>query len=131
MKRCAHCREVKPLDVFGNNASRSDGKSYLCRECDRKRRQSVGGTRLDRAKQNEWRNENRKKYPEKVKAQDRLRTAVKNGTLTRPETCERCGKPEKPQAHHDDYSKWLDVMWLCRFCHRERHAELDTQQVAA
>jgi hypothetical protein len=34
--------------------------------------------------------------------------------------CEICGKPG--QMHHDDYSKPLDVRWLCRPHHLELHA---------
>ena len=36
--------------------------------------------------------------------------------------CEKCGDP-KAQGHHDDYSKPLDVRWLCAFHHREHHAK--------
>lgn len=36
--------------------------------------------------------------------------------------CEKCGDPES-QMHHDDYSKPLDVTWLCRPCHLELHQD--------
>jgi ribosomal protein S27AE len=37
--------------------------------------------------------------------------------------CIRCGN-EKSLAHHEDYDKPLDVMWLCQPCHKQRHKEL-------
>lgn len=43
--------------------------------------------------------------------------AIKSGALSRPSVCERCDKPCKPDAAHTDYSKPLDVRWLCRGCH--------------
>ena len=54
--------------------------------------------------------------------------AVERGELIRPDRCERCGSPPGDDrgihGHHEDYSKPLDVVWLCRKCHCMRHAEL-------
>jgi hypothetical protein len=55
--------------------------------------------------------------------------ALKDGRLVRPDSCDRCGATPKPlrngispiQAHHEDYSRKLDVMWLCTACHGEMH----------
>lgn len=62
-------------------------------------------------------------------AQMLVRSALKNGTLIRPNNCETCGKKPKPfrdgrsgiNAHHNDYNKPLDVTWLCATCHRQWH----------
>ena len=59
-------------------------------------------------------------------ARRRLNLAVQSGALVRPETCERCGVAPGPasdgragiQGHHHDYSKPLDVEWICAKCHR-------------
>lgn len=41
-----------------------------------------------------------------------------------PQPCEVCGTRKQIDAHHDDYSKPLDVRWLCRSHHRQHHADL-------
>lgn len=65
------------------------------------------------------------------KAQNKLERAIQRGEITRPETCEECGMKPPPftdgrtpiQAHHDDYSKPLEVRWLCQRCHHKHHKE--------
>ena len=47
--------------------------------------------------------------------------AVAAGTLVRPASCSRCGGGKRIEAHHPDYSKPLEVMWLCRRCHYHEH----------
>lgn len=47
--------------------------------------------------------------------------AVKRGELVRPRACHDCGKEAEVQGHHTDYSKPLDVIWLCEKCHVETH----------
>lgn len=46
-------------------------------------------------------------------------TYVKRGVLIK-KPCEKCGEP-KAQMHHEDYSKPLEVVWLCRPCHMQTH----------
>jgi len=62
-----------------------------------------------------------KKYPEKFKARYLLRRAVKIGDIIK-KPCEVCGEI-KVHAHHTDYSKPLDVMWLCHKHHVEIHSK--------
>jgi hypothetical protein len=48
--------------------------------------------------------------------------ALAKGTLVKPYFCEACGvKPKRLDGHHDDYSKPLEVRWLCRGCHIAVH----------
>ena len=48
--------------------------------------------------------------------------AIKDGNIIK-QPCEVC-KSEDAEAHHEDYSKPLDVRWLCRSHHRQRHMEI-------
>lgn len=51
-------------------------------------------------------------------ARERVRRALQSGKLTRPDSCERCSGPGPIDAAHIDYSRALDVRWLCKPCHR-------------
>lgn len=62
-----------------------------------------------------------KRYPEKTKCRRELMKAKKSGKIIPSEQCEHCNKKTKLHAHHEDYSKPLDVIWLCRPCHRKLH----------
>lgn len=64
----------------------------------------------------------KKKYPEKVKARSLLIRAIKSGKLKRL-PCEVCGI-EKSEGHHKDYSKPLDVEWLCSYHHRLKEGRI-------
>lgn len=60
--------------------------------------------------------------PEKRNAHMAVFHAVKRGELLKPDNCEDCGKPsEMIHGHHEDYTKPLDVVWLCPPCHMARH----------
>ena len=57
------------------------------------------------------------RYPDRAVAAYKVRDALKAGRLTR-EPCCICGEVDS-QGHHKDYSKPLEVTWLCRLHHRE------------
>lgn len=59
----------------------------------------------------------------KTKAQNAVNNALRDKRLTR-QPCEVCGEL-RVHGHHDDYSKPLDVKWLCVKHHAERHVELN------
>lgn len=64
----------------------------------------------------------------KYLARARLQRAVKDGRVRRT-PCEMCGDPNT-HGHHDDYSKPLDVRWLCRTHHAEVHRLLGRDEDA-
>jgi hypothetical protein len=53
-----------------------------------------------------------------------IANAIRKGSLIMPDHCSRCKIDCAPQAHHDDHSKPMDIMWLCPICHAARHVEL-------
>lgn len=59
--------------------------------------------------------------PEKRKAHEKVKDALRRGALIK-QACQ-CGEV-LVHAHHDDYSKPLEVKWLCRACHRKHHESL-------
>lgn len=70
--------------------------------------------------------------PEKRRAHKDVAAAVRHGGLIRPANCNRCGCGDrKILAHHDDYAKPLDVMWLCPGCHVARHDEIGKPMVGS
>lgn len=73
-----------------------------------------------RRKNGYYNEENSKnRYPEKQKARSAVHRALKKGTLIRLK-CLVCNFP-KTEAHHENYSKPLEVIWLCK----QHHVEAD------
>lgn len=57
-------------------------------------------------------------------ARSYLGVYVRRGKVKK-KPCQICGE-KNSQAHHTDYSKPLDVVWLCRRHHLETHKECKT-----
>ena len=62
-----------------------------------------------------------KEHPIEVKAQKLLQKAIRKNEIIRPNICEYCKKQRKVMGHHPDYSKPLEVVWLCYSCHKKVH----------
>lgn len=65
--------------------------------------------------------EYRKNNPEKVYAQQKINSLIKSGKIRRGE-CEFKDETCSPyviQAHHKDYSKPLEINWLCASHHKK------------
>ena len=59
------------------------------------------------------------KHPEREAAHIKFRNAVRDGKV-KPWPCEVCGT-DRVEGHHPDYSRPLQVVWLCNQHHREAH----------
>jgi hypothetical protein len=62
----------------------------------------------------------RRDNPDKCCAHRVVRYALKKGRLDKL-PCEVCGSTVMVHAHHEDYSKPLDVKWLCNWHHAVAH----------
>jgi hypothetical protein len=65
-----------------------------------------------------------KELPPEEKRRSRARAYAnvyqRRGLLVK-QPCRVCGSLEKVEKHHEDYSKPLEVFWLCRPCHKSIH----------
>lgn len=136
-KECFKCKTIKPLEDFYKHPKMADGHVNKCKECNKndvttnrnKNLEKIRAYDRERAKIPErikanvevnraWRAEDNRR----VKAHNAVARAIKKGVLVRC-SCVRCGE-QKSLAHHEDYDKPLEVMWLCQPCHKQRHKEL-------
>jgi len=124
MKKCSRCYKTKDEIYFQKDRSKKDGYGSACKECEHLRYLS----RIDY---------NRKYYKEH---RDLFRTGwllwykknknqynaswevgyYKRKGILEPKPCVVCGKLPV-EAHHDNYLKRLQVIWLCREHHGELH----------
>ena len=147
MKICRKCGELKPLSDYYRHSAMGDGYLNFCKECvkervtnhrkrnverirkyDRERGmlpnrvqqrrlylQTEHGRAVARNIKYAW----NKRNPEKRTAYITTGNAIRDGKLIR-QSCETCGGT-KVHAHHDDYSKPLEVRWLCPRHHNAHH----------
>ena len=134
-KTCTICGEILPLEGFYKAAGCRDGRAGQCMPCVKRRariRQIVKSdeirayerqrSKLPHRRHQRMANLQREKdrAPERTKARNAVSNAVRDGKLLRMD-CAFCGS-SKTVAHHHDYTKPLDVTWLCTPCHIRFHA---------
>lgn len=136
-KTCFKCGEYKPIEQFYRHPQMADGHLNKCIECTKKDVSEHRGENLEKVRQYDkersklparkalaasvtkaWRQEDRRR----TAAHNAVAKAIKSGALIQ-QSCSRCGSV-KSLAHHEDYDKKLDVVWLCQPCHKQRHKEI-------
>lgn len=126
MKVCTRCNESKNLSQFGRNKSQSSGYNPHCKQChklaypNRPWNKTAKGRNSAKTAAKAWSARNR----EKVNAHSNLSYHLSKGHLTKPLLCQSCGGASKLDAHHENYSLPLDVIWLCRQCHKSVHSSV-------
>lgn len=133
---CILCKEAKGDCILSSYACKRSRKTRIvlvCRSCNTSRHKA-------------WRDRNpgrmyeivRKstlKHWDRTLARQRLNYHVAHGDVKKPTSC-ACGSTERIEGHHEDYSKPLEVTWMCRRCHNvadrlRRKAELSTQKACS
>lgn len=149
MKTCFKCGASKSLKEFYAHPRMADGYLGKCKECTKrdardrylakpdvilayelsraqlpkrqeaKRLYSQRYRAVHKAKRAETLLKYKTQHPERYAARVLVGNYVRDGKL-RKLPCEMCGNA-KSEAHHEDYSKPLQVRWLCRKHHAELH----------
>lgn len=117
MAHCAKCGQDFATSFFYRSTKATSGLSSWCKACTGKRVRKITPARRASNVKKQRRYENR--HPERQRARKALKRAVASGAIKR-QPCEVCGNI-KTQGHHDDYSKPLEVRWLCHPHHVEVH----------
>ncbi len=158
-KKCFKCGDAKARTEFYRHPQMVDGLLGKCKECTkmdaRTHRDANLGKILkyDRNRPNATarKADARRRYRERISTPEgRARewaakkkyaigdrrachiivcNAIRDGRLKRM-PCERCQAEEHIHAHHENYTKPMDVIWLCRPCHGKRHREINEERRA-
>lgn len=132
-KACTKCEVEKPASEFGKAHRNHDGLRYRCKACCRDdstawRRSNPVKCAAAKAK---WKKtpegrastrRDAKRYPKRQQARGLLRRAIRSGKVVRL-PCRDCGNP-KAEAHHPNYDKPLDVIFLCVPHHGAEHKRM-------
>lgn len=133
-KTCFKCGLPKPIRSFYRHPGMRDGRLNKCKDCTRAdvsknyRRRRDYYIAYERERQQlpdrklwvkNHQKKQRKLRHDRFSARASINNAIRSGRLKKL-PCEIC-KSRNSQAHHDDYSKPLDVRWLCRKHHLEIH----------
>ena len=146
-KKCFKCGKEKSRSEFYKHPQMGDGLLGKCKECtkaDTKKQYRDNPEARKEYERKRGRTEHRKTWainnqrkvrirdPIRYKARGKLLRAVQSGKIQRL-PCEFEGLDcfGEIQAHHEDYSKPLEVRWLCfkHHCHVEgRSIECEKEQ---
>lgn len=138
MKRCSTCEQSFDHSNFYTDTRRTDQLKSQCKKCHCLTTQLSRDPARHRDNNRRWMRESKYYSRPEVREREMLRSRVKNksveakaralanraidlGFLVRPTDCPRCGNRAKIHAHHVDYSRPLDVLWLCVECHGKEH----------
>lgn len=124
MAWCSGCKQEMDSSKFWRDRTRFNGLCNLCKKCYSSSRKLL----WNRGASKRWKIKNR----EKVRAHRFLYRAILKGEIKRPKECSMCHRIPAPTRdgrsnihahHHNGYSNWWYVLWLCQGCHKLVHAK--------
>jgi hypothetical protein len=134
-KQCRECGQIKDLGEFYVHQRMGDGYLNKCKTCVKKRMQfyrlanpdrvaTIDKAKYEKAKKDPEFHAKRLGYQQSKRTPETMRAhnfAQRHLAVNKPEMCESCFLRPAKHAHHPDYKKPLDVLWLCIRCHQRLH----------
>jgi len=155
MKKCFKCNKTKSVNEFYKHPGMADGRLGKCKECtkadvkknrgekseyyqeyDRQRSRAASRREINKrcyrkristpeGRAAEWAKKQTYINSTKKAANTIVSNAIRDGKITKPLSCSICHEECSPEAHHEDYYAPLDIKWLCKLCHGQRHREIN------
>jgi len=124
---CPACDRWLPDEQYHRDKRTANGLKSQCKKChtigNLNSRSKMNRTRVRKFARKHARHM-RKLHPEKHRARLMLQRAIDREDIIRPKICSQCERKNIPiHAHHKDYSKPFDVMWVCSACHGILHSK--------
>ncbi len=124
---CPKSSDDREQFIVYSKATNKSPEKYQCREC-KKLVNDRFRANLDPERRREYYRTSYQRQPERHVARIKVCAALKKGKISKPENCSVCNsKPSRIEAHHTDYSRPLEVIWLCTRCHRKHDKLLATR----
>ena len=149
MKVCLDCNVEKPLWDFYKHSKMQDGHLNKCKSCVKERVKTHREKNIQKIKEYDKQRgmlphrvkarkeymqteqgkiarkkaiiSYRKTFPMKYAAHVITGNAIRDKKITKINYCSECNSNKQIQAHHDDYTKPLEIRWLCDLCHKKWH----------
>lgn len=143
-KKCSVCHKIKALKEFVKNKRCKDGCERQCNSCRSSSRKSymrnyyrvnivrhrhcakLNARKYRKEKPEACKASRERYYPKRLLKKEQNRAvwavgnAVRKGRLKKT-PCAICGGSERVEGHHSDYTKPLEVIWLCQIHHMAWH----------
>lgn len=118
---CARCKKREYMNKWYRRKTLDERREWVSkRDVELTRARDRERWHRDKEKRRKLIEKYVKRYPEKTKARAAVARAVRAGVLVK-QPCAVCGFGGRVHAHHNDYSKPLEVRWLCQAHHTEVH----------